>query len=162
MASFEMQQQTLTAALPFVASLTVLIAGLLQFTPWKARHLACCRDVSGRHSALPVTACSAWRQGLQLGMHCTLCCAGLTAVLLIGGVMNLGVMAIVGAAITIERLALPPKRVAQIIGAIMIVAGFVLIGRSVAAGMNTATLASPASLAGSTLCCSAQCQGAPN
>jgi hypothetical protein len=47
--------------------------------------------------------------------------------------MNFGVMAIIGAAITLERLAPAPRRIAQAIGAVMIVAALVLIGRTIAA-----------------------------
>ena len=133
LATFEMQRPTIAATVPFVGGLVVLLAGLLQFTRWKARHLACCREPSGNDSALPVHTGRAWREGLQLGVHCSLCCAGLTAALLVSGMMNLGVMALVGAAVTLERLMPASKRVSHVIGAILIVAAFVLIGRTVAA-----------------------------
>jgi Ca2+/Na+ antiporter len=47
--------------------------------------------------------------------------------------MNLEVMAIVGVVITSERLAPASRRIAQAIGASMIVAALVLIGRAFAA-----------------------------
>jgi predicted metal-binding membrane protein len=47
----------------------------------------------------------------------------LTAILLVAGVMNLSVMAMVMAAITIERLAPDGERVARAIGGASIVAG---------------------------------------
>ena len=44
------------------------------------------------------------RHGLCLGLHCSYCCVGLTAILLVIGVMDLRAMAVVTAAITIERV----------------------------------------------------------
>ena len=45
---------------------------------------------------------AAWRHGVRLGLHCSYCCAGLTANLLVVGVMDLRAMAVTGAAITLE------------------------------------------------------------
>jgi predicted metal-binding membrane protein len=133
LASFEMRMPTVASEVPVVASLLVLMAGLLQFTSWKSRQLACCCELLGHDAAVPVDSHTAWRKGLRLGVHCGLCCAGLTAVLLVGGIMNLEVMAIVGVVITSERLAPASRRIAQAIGASMIVAALVLIGRAFAA-----------------------------
>ena len=95
LATIEMQQPALARAVPIAAGVVVLIAGLLQFTAWKARHLACCREASAsarakvsasygdtspkrpaaeagpeRHT-LPGDAGTAWRHGLELGRHCS-------------------------------------------------------------------------------------------
>jgi predicted metal-binding membrane protein len=99
---------------------------------WKARHLACCRKIPTRYRALSPSAYSPWGLGLHLGVHCTLCCAGLTAILLVSGVMSLRTMAIVGAAITLERLAPANKRAAHAIGAVVSAAGLSLIMRAAA------------------------------
>jgi predicted metal-binding membrane protein len=133
LANLEMRRPPFASLVPSLASLVVVVAGVLQFTPWKIRQLACCRELSRPDRADPVQPCGAWREGLNLGIHCNLCCAGFTAVLLVGGIMNLEVMALVGAAITLERLGSASKRVAQVIGAIMIMAGLVLVGRAVTA-----------------------------
>jgi predicted metal-binding membrane protein len=61
-----------------------------------------------------------------LGVHCTSCCAGLMLILLVLGVMDLGVMVIVAAAITIERLAPAGERVARGVGIVTIAAGLLL------------------------------------
>ena len=53
LAALEMQQPALARAVPIAAGVVVLIAGALQFTAWKARHLACCREAPGRGRALP-------------------------------------------------------------------------------------------------------------
>jgi len=75
-------------------------------------------------------AASAWRFGLRLALHCSFGCIGLMAILLVLGVMDLRVMAIVTAAITAERLLPNGARVARVIGAAAIAAGFCLIARA--------------------------------
>src|SRR5262245_48779620 len=129
-AAIEMQQPALARSVPIAAGVIVVIAGLLQFTAWKAGHLACCRDAPGPDRTVPGNAGAAWRHGLSLGLHCSQCCAGLIAILLIIGVMDLRAMAIVGAAITVERLAPAGERVAQVVGAIAVAAGLFLISRA--------------------------------
>jgi predicted metal-binding membrane protein len=74
---------------------------------------------------------TAWRHGLRLDVHCIYCCAGLTAIFLVLGVMSLRAMAVVTAAITVERLAPAGERAAQIIGAAVVGAGLFLIARAV-------------------------------
>jgi predicted metal-binding membrane protein len=108
----------------------LLIAGLLQFSAWKAHHLACCRTAPEHGRSLPSTPAAAWRYGLRWGLHCCYCCAGPTAVLLTFGVMNLPAMTLVMLAITAERLAPAGDRVARAIGAIAVVAGLLLIARA--------------------------------
>ena len=44
LATIEMQQPALARAVPIAAGVVVLIAGALQFSAWKARHLACCHE----------------------------------------------------------------------------------------------------------------------
>jgi predicted metal-binding membrane protein len=112
----------------------VLIAGALQFTAWKAHHLACCREAPRRGRTLRADAGTAWRHGLRLGVHCSYGCAGLTAILLVIGVMDLGAMAVVTAAITVERVAPAGERVARAIGAVAVGAGFFLIARAAGLG----------------------------
>src|SRR6266704_2106842 len=109
----------------------VLIAGSLQLTAWKARRLACYREAPGRGRTLPADAGTAWRHGLRLGLHCTHCCVGLMAILLVIGVMDLRAMAVVAAAITVERLAQACARAARAIGAVVFGAGSFLIALAV-------------------------------
>jgi predicted metal-binding membrane protein len=123
----EMQQPALARAVPIAIGVVVLIAGALQFTAWKAHHLACCREAPGRGGTLPADAGTAWRHGLRLGLHCTQCCAGPMAILLGLGVMDLRAMTVVAAGITVERLAPSGERVARAIGAVVVVAGLLLI-----------------------------------
>lgn len=129
-----MQQPQLARAAPAAVGVVVLIAGCFQFTPWKARHLAYCREAPGRAGKLPINAGAAWRYGLQLGLHCSQCCIGLMAILLVIGVMDLRVMAVVAAAITIERLAPASERVDRVTGLLACGAGIFLIARAAGVG----------------------------
>jgi predicted metal-binding membrane protein len=130
LAAIEMQESAVARAVPIAVGVVVLIAGALQFTAWKARHLACCRETPP--CCPPRTdAGSALRYGLRLGLHCSYCCASLTAVLLVIGVMDLRAMAVVTAAITVERLAPDAQRVARVIGTVVVGAGLFLIARAV-------------------------------
>lgn len=130
LAAVEMQRPTLARAVPFAIGVVVLVAGALQYTAWKAHHLACCRATPGRDRTLPAEAGAAWRRGLRLGLHCSYCSSGLTAILLAFGFMDLRVMAVVTAAITVERLAPDGERVARAIGAVVVGAGMFLIARA--------------------------------
>lgn len=131
LATAEMQLPELARAVPFAAGITVLIAGALQFTTWKARHLSCCRTTPAPGQTLPADISTAWQHGLRLGLHCSYCCAGLVAILLAIGAMDLGVMAMVTVAITAERLAPAGKPVSRAIGAAAVGIGLFLVVRAI-------------------------------
>jgi predicted metal-binding membrane protein len=78
---------------------------------------------------LPTDAATSWRHGLRLGLHCIYGCAGFTAILLVTGIMDLRVMALVTAAITAERLAPSGERAARAIGIAVVGVGLLLIAR---------------------------------
>ncbi len=130
LAAFEMRVPELARAVPIAVGLVVLAAGALQLTAWKARQLACCRETPARGRPFPADAGAAFRHGLTLGLRCSTCCAGLTAILLVVGVMDLRAMAVVASAITVERLAPAGERVARAIGAVVVGAGLFLIARA--------------------------------
>src|SRR5215813_13219627 len=130
LAAIEMQEPALARAVPIAVGVIVLLAGAFQLTAWKGRHLACCREAPGRDTTLPADAGTAWRHGLRLGLHCSYCCLGLIALLLVIGVMDVGPMAVVAAAITIERLAPAGERVARAIGFVGVGVGLFLIARA--------------------------------
>jgi predicted metal-binding membrane protein len=130
LAALEMEQPFLARAVPMAVGAIVLLAGALQLTAWKARRLACCREAPGGGRTLPADTATAWRHGLRLGLHCAYCCAGLTTILLVLGVMDLRVMAVVTAAITLERLTPSGERVARVIGAVVVEVGVLLVARA--------------------------------
>jgi predicted metal-binding membrane protein len=198
-----MQLPALSRAVPMASAVVVIIAGSLQFSRWKARHLACCRGVAvesgvavanasrgGRNGVLIARAVAPWRNGVliaravapwrngvliaravtpwrncvliagavapgryggpraeivtawadgvRMGIHCVHCCAGLTVILLVMGVMDVRAMAMVAAAITVERLAPAGERVARIIGVIVVAAGLYLMVQAAGAGRGLA------------------------
>jgi predicted metal-binding membrane protein len=126
-----MQFPSVSRAVPLAAGVVVTIAGALQFTTWKTHHLACCQRAPWHDGVLQADARAAWRYGQQLGMHCVKCCAGLTAILLVVGVMDLRAMTVVATGITIERLPPAAERVARVIGIIVVVAGLFLVARAI-------------------------------
>jgi predicted metal-binding membrane protein len=133
LAAFEMKIPALARAVPVTVAVVVLLAGALQFTSWKAFHLACCREAPGPGCTLPADG-TAWRQGVGFGLRCSLSCANLTAIFLVAGVMDLRAMAVVSAAITAERFAPAGEPVARTIGAIVVAAGLILIARAAGLG----------------------------
>ena len=124
LATAEMQLPALARAAPVAAGVVVMIAGALQFTPWKTHYLTCCREVPGRGHRLSADVTTAWRLGLRFGLHCGACCANLMTILLVVGVMDLRAMAVVTAAITAERLA---PAIARGVGAAAIGVGLLMI-----------------------------------
>jgi predicted metal-binding membrane protein len=134
LATVEMQLPAVARAVPIAAGVVVLVAGALQFTKWKAHHLACCLEAPGRDRTLAADADTAWRHGLRLGLHCSSGCVGMTAILLVIGVMDPRAMAVITAAITAERLAPDGERVARAIGTVVVGAGLFLLARAVGLG----------------------------
>ena len=132
LAEVEMRRPVLARLVPIAVGMVVVVAGAFQFSAWKALHLAGCRELSRRNRALPANASNAWHHGLRLGLHCTSGCAGLTAILLVFGVMDLRVMALVTAAITAERLVAEGERMARAIGIILVGVGLLLIAKAAA------------------------------
>jgi predicted metal-binding membrane protein len=126
----QMRLPMVAHAVPVATGVVLVLAGVVQSSVWKARHLAFGR-AGGEVHPLPAGVGTAWKHGVCLGIHCSYCCAGLTASLLALGMMDLRVMAVVTAAITAERLAPAGARVAHVVGVVGIVTGTLLIARAV-------------------------------
>ena len=131
LAALAMRQPALARNVPFAVGVVVLGAGALQFTAWKAHHLARCRQATVVDSVLQARAGSALRHGLRLGIECIRCCGALMAALLVIGVMEVPVMAVVAAAITVERLAPGAESAARAVGVVAVAAGLFMIVRAV-------------------------------
>jgi predicted metal-binding membrane protein len=132
LAAIEMQHPALARAVPIAVAAIVLAAGAIQFSAWKTRHLACYLEAVPEGRRLPADAGTAWRHGVQLGIQCCRCCANLMVILLVAGIMDLRVMAVVAAAITFERLAPVGELVARTAGFVLAGAGLFLIVRAAA------------------------------
>ena len=125
----EMRWGKVTQWLPVAAGAVLLVAGGVQFTSWKARQLALCREGSGCGCPPAPNALGAWRHGLRLGVRCSLCCGSLMLALLAIGMMDPVAMAAVMLAISAERLAPAPLRVARVAGMAIVVVGVLTIAR---------------------------------
>jgi predicted metal-binding membrane protein len=128
-AAVEMRSGTMAQWLPVAAGVVLLVAGGVQFTSWKARQLALCREGSGCGCAPAPNILGAWRHGLRLGVRCSLCCGSLMLALLAIGMMDLVAMAAVTLAISAERLTPVPLRVARLAGVAIVVVGVLTIAR---------------------------------
>ena len=125
------QMPALAGAVPIVMALVVIVMGAIQLTAWKARQLGHCRCRSAPGGACRARAGSAWRHGVRLGIDCLRCCANLMTILVVVGVMDLRAMAVVTAAITLERLAPGGARIARVTGALALGAGVLSIALAV-------------------------------
>jgi predicted metal-binding membrane protein len=119
LADLAMSEPRVAHVVPTVLGAVVVGAGLLQHSAWKARQLDRCRAASGAMD-MHVDTRIAWRHGWCLGVHCVRSCAGLTAVALCLGVMDLRVMVAVAIAVTAERLASDGVRAARLVGVVVI------------------------------------------
>jgi predicted metal-binding membrane protein len=109
----------LATVLPLLAGAALLAAGAIQFTPWKACQLRCCRAATVNASDAARRAVPALMHGIRLGVRCCLCCSGFTACLLVLGMMNPAVMIVVAGGMIAERLAPRPMLVARLFGLVM-------------------------------------------
>jgi predicted metal-binding membrane protein len=118
----------LVARGPVVAGVVLLAAGGVQLTSWKARRLARCREWPACCPPVP-NALDALRQGLGLGVWCSLSCGSLMLALLAIGMMDLVAMAAVTLAISAERLAPASLRIARVAGVGIVMVGVLTIAR---------------------------------
>ncbi len=125
-----MRSEMLSEATPLLGGLVAMIAGALQFTSWKTRGLVRCRREEGCCGSQRVMPRDALRAGARLGLNCVYCCAALTAVLVVTGVMNLMAMALVSIAISAERLC-RSVNVVRVVGAGVLTCGIFLVGRAI-------------------------------
>ena len=121
----ELRWPALGPATPIARGVVLVTAGWVQLTPWKARHLACCRE--GRSGPRP----GGWRRGINLGVDCVLCCVPFMTLLVVTGMMNLATIALTALAITEERVARQPALVVRLAGLLLIGAGAWEIVRAV-------------------------------
>ena len=124
LAAAAMREPALSRAMPALAGCVVMIAAALQLGAWKRRQLACCARPFRDRTAGP------WRQGWHLGLRCLLCCAPLTATLLVVGVMEPAAMVVATLAIAAERLAPAGARIAQLSGAAILLGGAIALARA--------------------------------
>lgn len=115
---------------PWMAGAVVLCAGALQRSRWKADRLLRCRTACVAPDAVSKSIMAAWRVGCRLGIDCSLSCAAPMAVLLVSGLMDARMMAVVTAAITAERVAPGGARIARLTGGLALITGLVMCAQT--------------------------------
>lgn len=118
-----MRTPALARTIPLLSGSVVVLTGALQFTGWKQRQLASCRQACLRDRDACHDAGAAWRHGIRLAVRCSRCCGGLMLLLLVLGVMDLRAMVLVTAAISAERLLPSARHVAPGVGVIIVLLG---------------------------------------
>ncbi len=97
------------------------VGGLYQLTPLKERCLGHCRSpLHWLFRGFKPGARGALRMGLEEGVFCIGCCAGLMLVLLSVGLASVGWMAAVAAVIFIEKILAPSAAVAKGIAVLLV------------------------------------------
>ena len=129
-ANAAMRWQVLARLVPVTAGVVLMLAGYAQLTGWKALQLERCRSAPVCNQPVSPDAWSACRHGVCLGAQCILCCFNLTLVMFVSGVMDLGAMAAVAGAITLERIAPWPRRAAHITGVFILLLGAFKVARA--------------------------------
>ena len=137
-----MRWPALSRAVPYLAGLALILAGVFQFSPWKGRGLNHCRDLlvyapyRRQRKGLPVKilkqsdASTSFGEGIQQGLSCAFCCAGSMAILVVLGAMNFYVMLGIAIVIALEKLLPKPQRVVYLTGILAIGGGVVFVLRS--------------------------------
>ena len=124
----ERRWETVSQLVPVASGVVLLAAGGVQLTSWKTRQLRLCREGPGGDCLPQPNVGGAWRHGLRSGAWCSLCCGNLMLALLAIG-MHPVAMAAATLAISAERLAPVPLRVARGVGIMIVVVGVLTIAR---------------------------------
>lgn len=125
-----MRWAVLSHANPYLCGAAVILAGVLQFSSWKAGILSRCRGPFSCASPKPhEPPLAAWRQGVKCGRCCVACCFGPTLVLLALGMMNLMVIGVVAVWIGLEKLSPNPRYIVRLAGICAVVGGIAMVLR---------------------------------
>jgi predicted metal-binding membrane protein len=114
---------------PLVLGVTLVVAGVYQFTPLKRVCLRHCRSpmafvaLHWRDGPL-----GAVRMGIWHGAYCLGCCWALFAILIVAGIMSLGWMLVLTLVVFAEKVFPHGQRVSATIGIALIVLGGVIAG----------------------------------
>jgi predicted metal-binding membrane protein len=125
LSTLAMRADLFAHAVPFLMALAISVAGLSQLSHWKIRQLQCCDSVQVNSSPR-----DAWRSGLRFGIRCASCCAPLTMVLLVNGMMEIHLMILVTSAIALERIRRVGVRAARLMGVAITATGLWLMAHA--------------------------------
>ncbi|WPU91560.1 DUF2182 domain-containing protein [Mucilaginibacter sabulilitoris] len=120
-----MESSAFSKTIPLLSGLALVLAGIIQLSPWKMRGLRQCRVMTAR-----LKNQSKWHIGLNEGISCAICCSGPMLILLVIGVMNIFVMVLVTVIIALEKLLPKP-------GLVISASGFAAIGFGLVTTVNS-------------------------
>jgi predicted metal-binding membrane protein len=119
-------------ARPWMGGAILIAAGIYQVTPSKRACLAHCQSPLGYlMSHWRNGIAGALRMGIAHGAYCVGCCWALMCVLFVVGVMNLAWIAALSAFVLVEKTGLAGQAIARVAGAGMVVAGILMLIRSI-------------------------------
>lgn len=110
------------------SGLILILAGVYQWSPIKAACLRHCRGplfFIARH--WHPGSVGAFRMGLIHGAYCVGCCGALMALLFVGGVMNLTVVAVIAGLVLIEKLLPRGEWLAAALGLVAVGLGLLVL-----------------------------------
>jgi predicted metal-binding membrane protein len=122
-ANAAMRLYWLSCLTPALSGTILVIAGVIQFTPWKMSALRRCRSADCGTTFACGTLKGSWSYGLKQGVTCGICCAAPMLALLVLGAMNLTLMAIITVVITVEKLLPRPEATVRLFGAVALLLG---------------------------------------
>jgi predicted metal-binding membrane protein len=125
---------TMESASSVFGGLTLIAAGLYQWTPVKDACLRQCQfplQFIQRHGGFRGEALGSFALGARHGIYCVGCCWVLMALLFVGGVMNALWIAAIMIFVLVEKLIPAGRLISRLSGAGFLAAGMWLIARSV-------------------------------
>jgi predicted metal-binding membrane protein len=109
---------------PALTGAMLVLAGVLQLTPWKSAGLARCRDggrCAGAERGGGVS--SGFAEGIRQGLSCAVCSAGPMLALMAVGMMSTLAMTVAAVLIAFEKIAPHPGPVTRASGYLLLLAG---------------------------------------
>ncbi len=133
---------TIGRLLPYGVALTLLAAGIYQFTPLKSRCLTVCQSPLGfLMGHWRPGARGTLRMGLDHSLYCLGCCAGLMVVLVAAGAMSLPWALLIAAVVFAEKVLPRGEWTARAAGAALVLLGvFILVEPGLAATLRNWSL----------------------
>ncbi len=123
-----MSPVAMTLFSPLAGGITLILAGLFQFTPWKNSCLHQCRTPLGfLMTEWRDGAYGSFVMGIKNGLFCLGCCWAIMLLLFVGGVMSMLWMAGLTALMLIEKIAPYGGYVARVAGVAMVIGGVLMI-----------------------------------
>ena len=123
-----MRWDDLSRAIPLLSGVTLILAGIFQFTRWKLAALRRCRLPFGCPIS-PGKYDGSFGLGCRQGAACCLCCAAPMLILIVLGMGNAFGILGVGAVITAEKFLPRSANLARFVASATILAGILIIAR---------------------------------